>query len=53
MASLLAIYGDKQILRKLLQRSFFDVFECKTVDLTAEIKITENVLSLLGALYVF
>ena len=34
-------------------KEFFDVFECETVDLTAEIKITENVLSLLGAQYVF
>jgi len=27
-------------------------FECEKVDLTAEIKISENVLSLFGALYV-
>ena len=27
-------------------------FECEKVDLTAEIKISENVLSLFGALYI-
>ena len=50
MASLLAIYGEKQILRKL-QSGCLMIFECEKVDLTAEIKISENVISLLGALY--
>ena len=48
MASLLAIYREKQILRKL-QSSL--IFEFDKVDLTAEIKISEHVISLLGALY--
>ena len=50
VASLLAIYGEKQILRKL-QSSSLMFFECEKVDLTAEIKISQNVISLLGALY--
>ena len=50
------MYGEKQILRKLLQKSSLMLlwwFECEKVDLTAEIKISENVLSLFGALYYF
>jgi len=49
MASLLDIYGEKQILRKL-QRSSLIFFECEKVDLAAEIKIYKNI-SALGALY--
>ena len=49
MASLWVIYGEKQILRKLTQKSSLMLlwwFECEKVDLTAEIKIFENVLCL-------
>ena len=54
MASLWVMYGENQILRKLIQRSSLMLlwwFQCDKVDLTAEIKISVNVLSLFGALY--
>ena len=37
MASLLAIYGGQTNFEKTSQKEFFDVFECETVDLAAEI----------------
>jgi len=54
MAFLWVIYGEKRLLRKHIQKSSLMLlwwFECEKVDLTAEIKISENVLSLFGALY--
>ena len=50
MASLFAIYGEKANFEKTSEE-FLDVFWVWKVDLTAEIKISENVISLLGALY--
>ena len=45
MASLWVIYGEKQILRKLIRKSSLMLlwwFECEKVDLKAEIKISEK-----------
>ena len=58
MATLLAIIilWGKTNFEKTSPNEFFDVlfcFEREKVDLTAEIKISENVLSLLGAIYNF